>query len=338
MGEKWVTFSLGSMIGGGRRPPTALRARGLFAYSGFFASRRCVGYLSQVVRLRRRLTSLWVLQSAALLLLVGWLYYPILSPMVRQWWDDPNFSHGFFVPLFSGLAIWQNRARLAAVPRAPSLWGVPILVAGLCARMWGVTEQQLFLSRASLLLVIAALVILFLGWAVFRAVLFPWTFLIMMIPIPRHLFAQITSPLQGLASWVAATVLPLAGVPVLRQGNIINLPAMPLEVAEACSGIRSLLSLTTLAVFYGYLNETRLWVRLVLAAAAVPIAVLANSLRIVGTGLTVQYWDPAKAEGFFHLFSGWLVFVASLAMLFLLHWWLRPRRRSLEPVEGISPV
>jgi exosortase len=118
---------------------------------------------------------------------------------------------------------------------------------------------------------------------------------------------------------VAAGVLPFFGVPVLREGNVIILPAMALEVAEACSGIRSLLSLTTLAIIYGYFMETRLWIRIALALASVPIAVAANSIRIVGTGLLVQYWDPSKGEGFFHAFSGWLIFVVSLAMLILVH-------------------
>jgi exosortase len=129
-----------------------------------------------------------------------------------------------------------------------------------------------------------------------------------------------------LASKVAAILLPLAGVPVLREGNVIHLSSMRLEVAEACSGIRSLLSLTTLAIIYGYLVETRIWVRVLLAVASIPIAVAANSLRIVGTGLLVQYWDPDKAQGFFHTFSGWLVFVVSLAMLLLLHRLLRISR------------
>ena len=106
---------------------------------------------------------------------------------------------------------------------------------------------------------------------------------------------------------------------MLRQGNVIVLAAMPLDVAEACSGIRSLLTLVTLAIIYGYLMETRMWVRVVLAFSAVPIAVAANSFRIFGTGLLVQYWDPDKAEGFFHTFSGWLIFVVALIMLFAVH-------------------
>ena len=258
-------------------------------------------------------------KAVVLLGLIGWLYASILGRLVGQWWSDPNFSHGFFVPAFALFVLWQDRSRLASLPRAPSLWGLLILVMALCVLVVGVLGAELFLSRVSLLLLIAGLVILFLGWNYLRAVLFPFAFLILMIPIPAIIFNQITFPLQILASKVAAAVLPLAGVPVLREGNVINLPTMPLEVAEACSGIRSLLSLATLAIIYGYLMETRNSVRVVLTLASVPIAVAANSSRIVGTGLLVQYWDPSKAEGFFHAFSGWLIFVISLVMLFLLH-------------------
>ena len=258
-------------------------------------------------------------KAVVLLGLIGWLYASILGRLVGQWWNDPNFSHGFFVPAFALFVLWQDRSRLASLPRAPSLWGLLILVTALCVLVVGVLGAELFLSRVSLLLLIAGLVVLFLGWSYLQAVLFPFAFLILMIPIPAIIFNQITFPLQILASKVAAAVLPLAGVPVLREGNVINLPTMPLEVAEACSGIRSLLSLATLAIIYGYLMETRNSVRVVLTLASVPIAVAANSSRIVGTGLLVQYWDPSKAEGFFHAFSGWLIFVISLVMLFLLH-------------------
>jgi exosortase len=140
-----------------------------------------------------------------------------------------------------------------------------------------------------------------------------------MIPIPNLILQQVTFPLQLLASKIATAMLELIGVPVLRQGNLIMLAAMPLDVAEACSGIRSLLTLVTLAIIYGYLLETRRWVRVVLAISAVPIAVVANSFRVFGTGLLVQYWDPDKAMGFFHTFEGWLIFVVALIMLFAVH-------------------
>ena len=262
-------------------------------------------------------------KTLVLLGLIGWLYVPILLPLIRQWWIDPNFSHGFLVPVFVAFVLWQNRTKLEAVPQEPSVWGLPIILFGIGTLVLGVFGAELFLSRISLILLVAGLVVFFHGWNMLRAVMFPLLFLILMIPIPAIILNQITLPLQFFASKLAAGSLPLCGVPVLREGNIINLPAMPLEVADACSGIRSLLSLTTLAVMYGYLLEPRVWLRVVLALASIPIAVAANGFRIFGTGLLVQYWDPDKAQGFFHEFSGWLIFVVSLALLFGVHWCIK---------------
>jgi exosortase D (VPLPA-CTERM-specific) len=255
--------------------------------------------------------------------LILWLYGSTLAHLVWQWWQDPNFSHGFFVPLFSAFVLWQERGELAKRTVRPSWAGLPILAFGLCVMIVGRLGAELFLSRSSLLLVLAGLIVLFLGWNFFRAVVFPWAFLILMIPIPAILLNQITLPLQLLAARVAAAALPILGVPVLREGNIIYLPAMPLEVADACSGIRSLMSLVTLAIIYGYLMEKRRWVRWLLALASVPITVFANDVRIVGTGLLVQYWDPAMAEGYYHASWGWLIFVVSLVMLYSLHLLIR---------------
>jgi exosortase len=263
--------------------------------------------------------SIPVWQSAVLGGLMLWLYTPTLIHLVAQWWHDPNFSHGFFVPLFAGFVILQERSKLARLKPHPSWSGLLFLGFGLSVLVLGQMGAEIFLSRFSLLIVLAGLTILFLGWSFFRAILFPWAFLVLMIPIPAVVFNQITFPLQLLASKVASTILPWFGVPVLREGNVIIIPAMSLEVADACSGIRSLMSLATLAVIYGYLAERRTSVRVILALASLPIAVAANSLRVVGTGLLVQYWNPDKAQGFFHEFQGWLVFVVSLAMVYLLH-------------------
>ncbi len=258
-------------------------------------------------------------QAAVLIGLLLWVYTPTLTHLVGQWWNDANFSHGFFVPLFSAYVVWQERAKLVLLKPQPSWAGLLVLGFGLCVLILGQLGAELFLSRCSLLLVVAGLIVLFLGWNFFRALLFPWAFLFLMIPIPAIIFNLVTFPLQLLASKVASAVLPWMGVPVLREGNVILLPAMALEVAEACSGIRSLMSLATLAVIYGYLMEQNEIMRVLLAVASIPIAVAANSLRIVGTGLLVQYWDPDKAQGFFHEFSGWLIFIVSLVMLYLLH-------------------
>jgi exosortase len=259
-------------------------------------------------------------QAAILAALSLWLYGPTIYHLVRQWSaTDSDFSHGFFVPLFSAFVLWQEHRRLSEIIRKPSWSGLVLLAFALCLLIVGQLGAELFLARVSMLVLIAGLVVLFAGWSLFRAVLFPWAFLLLMIPIPTLVFNKITFPLQLLASRIAADVLPLLGVPVLREGNVIHLPSMALNVAEACSGIRSLMSLVCLAIIYGYLMERRIVVRWALALISLPIAVAANSARIVGAGLVVQYWDPEKAQGFYHIFEGWLVFVVCLVLLYLSH-------------------
>ena len=258
-------------------------------------------------------------QLAAVIALIGILYHGILANLALQWWNDPDFSHGFFVPIFSGFVIWRMHHDLARVDSRPSWFGLPVVGAALITLIVGVLGAELFLSRSSLILLLAGLTIWFLGWRFFGAISFPWAVLFLMIPIPAILYNQLTFPLQFLASNLATSLLSLAGVPVLREGNVIHLPAMRLEVVEACSGIRSLVSLTSLAVVFTYFFEARIWKRVVLVVAAIPIAVAANGLRIMGTGLLVQYWDPDKAEGFFHEFSGWVIFLLSLLMLYAIH-------------------
>jgi exosortase len=277
---------------------------------------------TEAIAARREPVSTLVLRHWQLLVLTAltlWLYWPTLVRLVQQWGTDQNFSHGYFVPLFSAFVLWQEREYLARIRRQPSWSGLALILGGLVLLVVGQLGAELFLSRSSLLFVLAGFVVLFGGWNFFRAVLFPWAFLFLMIPIPAIIFNQITFPLQILASKVAAATLPIFGVPVLRQGNVMTLASLVLQVAEACSGIRSLMSLVTLAIIYGYLMERRLWVRYVLALASVPVAVAANSFRVISTGLMVEYWDPDKAEGYFHTSWGWIVFVVSLLMLYGLH-------------------
>jgi exosortase len=178
---------------------------------------------------------------------------------------------------------------------------------------------ELFLSRISLLIVLTGLILSFGGRRLLAELRFPLLILLLAIPIPAVLYGQITLPLQTLAARAAAALLPVFAVPVLREGHVIVLPSMKLEVAQACSGIRSLMSLLTIAILYGYFLESSLWKRTVLALASIPIAIAANSLRIVGTGICVQYWDPDKASGFFHEFSGWVIFLVCLLCLYLVH-------------------
>lgn len=263
---------------------------------------------------------LWRFASPALLaLLIILLYRTIALKLVNDWYELPDFSHGFLIPFFVGYLLWEKRAVLRSTPLQPTWAGLPLVLFGLLVLVTGVFGADLFLSRTSFVLLVAGLLWTLAGKAVLRECAFSLFVLLLAIPLPAVLFNKITFPLQLLASQFASSLLPLAGVPVLRDGNVIQLPAMQLEVAEACSGIRSLLSLFTLSVIYGYFIE-RTWTRrVILAVASLPIAVAANVARIFGTGLCVQYWNPDKAQGFFHEFSGWLMFLVSLGLLYLVH-------------------
>ena len=266
---------------------------------------------------------LWWWGTAVLAILVCFLYRDILYALVLDWWDDPNFSHGFFVPLLSGYLVWQRKDAIALLPRRPSWWGLAVMVGAMGMLLLGILGAELFLSRTSFIVLLAGLLIFFLGWNYFRALIFPWAFLFLMVPLPTLMMNEVTLPLQFFASNLAANMLSLVGVPVLRDGNVIQLPTMSLEVVEACSGIRSLVSLITLALIYAYLLEKNKVIRVLLVLSAVPIAIVANGLRIMGTGLTGIYWSPDKAEGFFHEFSGWVIFILSLILLFGVHRLLR---------------
>ncbi len=259
------------------------------------------------------------LPTLVIMLLLVAIYYRIAGKLIFDWYDLPDYSHGFLVPLFSLFLLWENRAAIRNTPLKPSWGGIWLILFGILVLILGVYGAELFLSRVSFLFVLAGLIWKLLGRPMLKAVRFPLLVLLLAIPFPQIVFNQITFPLQLLASKVASAVLPLFGVPVLHEGNVIELPAMKLEVVEACSGIRSLMSLFTLAVFYGYFIEKATARRVILALASIPIAVVANAARITGTGLCVQYWDPNKAMGFFHEFSGWVIFVVSLVCLFLFH-------------------
>lgn len=258
--------------------------------------------------------------------LMAAIYAGVLIKLVTDWWQIPDFSHGFLVPIFSAYLVWTKRSTLRQTTVSPSWSGVVVVAAGLVVLFLGVYGAEIFLSRVSLVILLAGLVLCFGGPQFLKELRFALLVLLLAIPIPAILFSQITFPLQLLASKLASALLPLFGVPILREGNVIQLPSMTLEVAEACSGIRSLMSLFTLSVFFGYFMETSFSRRAVLALASIPIAIAANAVRIFGTGLCVQYWNPDKAQGFFHEFSGWVMFLVSLGCLFIVH-----RAMSLLP-------
>jgi len=248
-----------------------------------------------------------------------WLYADVFAALIRQWSNDDDYSHGFFVIPLAAFFTWERRDALRRASRRPSALGLAAVTLGLVCFLAGRFGAELFLTRVSVIPVLAGLVLFVLGWQHLRILAFPLVFLILMVPLPAIIFNHIAFPLQMLASRIGETAIAASGIPVLREGNMLLLPGRSLEVAEACSGIRSLMSLLMLAIVLGYFTEQRTSARVLIALAAVPIAVIANAARVAGTGL-VSYWiSPAAAEGFFHTFSGWLMFVVALAGLLAVH-------------------
>lgn len=242
-------------------------------------------------------------------------YWPVLSKLVYDWANDDNYSHGFLIVPLAAYFAWERRDRWRAAPVRPSAIGLLVVLGSLTMLVAGRLGAELFVTRVSLLGLLAGGILFVLGWKHLRILAFPLAFLLLMIPIPAIIFNQIAFPLQLLASRFGEVVLRLFEVPVLREGNVMILANTELEVAEACSGIRSLISLLTLGIIFGYFTDSRVWARTVIALATIPVAIFANGLRVAGTGLAAHYYGPEAAEGFFHTFSGWLVFLVAFAAL-----------------------
>ena len=245
-------------------------------------------------------------------------YFPVLRTLVGQWSNDENVSHGFFVPMVALYIAWQRRDSILAIERKPAWWGLAIMAWGALQGYVGVLGAELFLQRTSFLITLVGLLLVVGGTQLVRVLAFPLLLLPFMIPIPAIVFNQITFPLQLFASQVAETALGWIGIPVLRDGNILELPSQRLSVAEACSGIRSLLSLSFLSLVYAYFFDTRIWMRWVLLIATVPIAIFANAGRVTMTGMMSEV-NPDLARGFFHSLEGWIIFLIALVMLGGLH-------------------
>lgn len=246
------------------------------------------------------------------------LYAPVLSALARQWWDDPNYGHGFFVPVFAVYVLWSERDRWSALPSRANNIGLPIMLSAIGLRVLGMLGAELFIARLSLVILIGGMVLFLAGGQALRSVSFPIAYLLFMIPLPAIVYYQLTFPLQLWASRLGAGGLVALGVHTVREGNLLVLPNCTLNVVEACSGIRSLLSLLAAVVAYGYLAEPSTWKRSVLAFASVPIAIATNGLRLVATGVLSYFFGPSVDAGVIHLVLGLGFFaLAFLAVLFI---------------------
>ena len=251
-------------------------------------------------------------------LLIAGCYAPVLVALVKQWNDDPDMGHGFFVPLIVGFILWQRREELSLLKPAPDWRGLILVIWGGLQLMLATLGAELFLARTAIVITLTGVVWLLGGKLVLKKLAFPLFLLLLMIPIPAVIYNEITFPLQRLASRLAEDALSIISIPVLREGNVLELPNQRLSVVEACSGIRSLLSLTFLALVYGYFFEKRPSIRIVLLVSTVPIAIIANASRVTLTGILTEV-KPEIAEGFFHLLEGWVIFIVAFAILLLFH-------------------
>jgi exosortase len=268
---------------------------------------------------------------------IGWVsalllicYAPVLKGLVAQWYDDPDMGHGFFVPAIAAYIAWQLRDRIADKAPVPNWWGLVIMIWAAFQLYIATLGAELFLARTSIVFSIIGAVLLLGGTEYIKIFGFPLFLLFFMVPIPAIIYNQITFPLQLLASRVAETAITNIGIPVIREGNVLELAEQKLNVVEACSGIRSLLTLTFLSLVYGYFAETRIWIRVVLFLSTIPIAIIANAGRVTLTGIIADF-KPELAEGLFHEAQGWVIFMVAFAILALLHQLLVRIAKLIEP-------
>ncbi|HVV43674.1 MAG TPA: exosortase/archaeosortase family protein [Bryobacteraceae bacterium] len=264
-------------------------------------------------------------------------YAPVLFGLGSVWYNDADMGHGFFVPLIAGYIAWQKRSKIEGLAPRPSWWGLAVLLWGGLQLYLGTLGAELYTTRTSVVFSIAGAVLLLGGKKYLQIFWFPIFLLFFMVPIPAVVYNEITFPLQLLASRVAENAISLLGIPIIREGNVLELASQKLDVVEACSGIRSLLTLTFLSLVYGYFCEKRTWLRAVLFFSTIPIAIAANAARVTITGVLANF-KPELAEGLFHEAQGWVIFMVAFAILAGLHQLLVRGAKMMEKSHELSPA
>ncbi len=262
-----------------------------------------------------------------LLVAIAAAYASVIPEMVGDWYNDPNYSHGFLVPLISAYFLSQNWDELKLSPVRPSNAGLAVIIGSLLLLLLGYIGTEYFTMRASLVVLVAGIVLYWFGWAILRLTSLPVAFLIFMVPLPYIVYDSLAFPLKLLVTKASVTVLKILSIPVVSEGNIIMFPQTVLEVADACSGLRSLMSLVTLAVALAFLSQKTSVKRTILIISAVPIAIVTNMIRVIVTGVLASRYGAAVAEGFFHEFAGMAIFAMAMIILFAESAILRGKRR-----------
>jgi exosortase len=259
---------------------------------------------------------------AALAVLI--CYASTIRGMARQWWTDQDMSYAFIVPVVIAWIVWNGRAQWPKLPVKPSAWGFVLLAAAACLQIAAAFGAGLFAASVGFEFSIAGVVLALLGFKWLRLWAFPFVLMLFMLPKLAIVYNQITLPLQLLATRLAGGMLSVAGFDVVRNGNILDVAGYSISVVEACNGIRYLLPLAFLALVFAYVGQAKVWMRWVMLAAAVPIAILANALRVAFSGLS-----PALTRGTIHQLLGVVIFLLSLGLLAAIY-------RALQATIGFA--
>jgi exosortase len=249
--------------------------------------------------------------------LIASLYSFILPDLVSEWWNIESSSYGMLIPPIALYLVWIRRGTTFAIPAQPDVRGLAMVAAACFVFLLGQLAAEFFLARISFVLLLVGLTWTFWGLGRLKTLAFPFVLLLTMVPLPTLVYNSVAAPLQLFASNMATQVAQFLGVSIYRDGNIIHLATTSLGVAEACSGLNSLASLVVGSLLLGYLEEASITGRVLLTLLSIPLAIVVNVIRVAGTAVLADY-QPEFAMGFYHLFSGWLVFVAGFGMLWLL--------------------
>ena len=260
--------------------------------------------------------------SLLIVVFVVYLYADSLVFLISRWLGSEDYSHGLFVPLISGFLIWQSRHQLSQLPREQSWWGLAVIGLGLLLYVVGELSTLFLVLHLSLWIVLVGLAMTLVGIRGTKTIAFPLGYLVTAIPLPTFFYANLSSHLQLWSSSLGVGCLQLVGVMAFREGNVIDLGPVQLQVVEACSGIRYLLPLLSLALLCAYLFKDKIWKRVILVLSAIPISILINGFRIGMIGVLVEFYGKGAAEGFYHLFEGWVIFMVSFGLLILEVAWL----------------
>ena len=244
-------------------------------------------------------------------------YTPILIWMWDRWWAaDSYYSHGILVPFFSGFLIWQEKEKLSQIKRVPMKSGLILIIIGLLVYLAASSFRVYSISGCSMFIVLAGMILYFFGWPFFKAVLFPFIFLLFMMPLPLVIIRNISFKMKMFAADLATIVLNKMGILAIQQGSLIKMRHSQVTVDDVCSGLRSLISLTALGSVVAYWMKGPMIKRLVLFLSTIPIAIFTNMCRVVLLAFVAEIWGAEHVEGLVHDFSGFMVF--GLAFLLLI--------------------